>query len=388
MKYEEYEIALSAPRIGKYRLACKGDRNKALILYRYNIKLCQKFYGVLGVLEVVLRNAINEHFKTQLHDNNWLVTQAKSGFLVSYRDAIFKERDKLVNNGKYTHDKLVASLSLGAWTFMFSRNCYKNSGKTLLQIFPKKTHGLNQRDIYSDLDKIRSFRNRIAHHEPLCFDNTGTIDVRYVQELFSLIIKYIDFLGYNKNELLYGVENPLQTINKIDKLSIAKIKLITNRTILFPIDIEIMNAISNGTLNQLSEYKHNDEWPDDDLKEAFPVFEELLKKNGNDGFNIWLIIEKENNRIIGSAGFIGKPDDEGNIEIGFGIVPSRRGNGFCHEAVSALLRWGFNQDEVNGIIARCDKSNIASRKSIMKLGFKYFSEKDDLLIWKLEKKLK
>lgn len=219
MKYKEYETALSTPRIGKYCLACKGDKNKALILYRYNIKLCQKFYGVLGVLEVVLRNAINEHFKAQLNDTDWLVTQAQHGFLINYQDTVFKERDKLINNRKYTHDKLVASLSLGIWTFMFSRNCYKNSGKTLLQIFPNKTHGLNQRDIYDDLDKIRTFRNRIAHHEPLCFDVVGTVVITYVQEILFLIVKYIDFLGYNTNELLYGVESPLPTINKIDKLS-------------------------------------------------------------------------------------------------------------------------------------------------------------------------
>ena len=219
MKYKEYEIALSVPRIGKYRQACKGDKNKALILYRYNIKLCQKFYGALGVFEVVLRNAINEHFKIKLNHNDWLIIHAQSGFLLDYQDTIFKERDKLINNHKYTSDKLLASLSLGVWTFMFSRNCYKNSGKTLLQIFPNKTRGLNQRGIYADLDKIRAFRNRIAHHEPLCFDNMGMVNVAYAQEIFSLILKYIDFLGYNTNELLYGVENPLQTIIKIDELS-------------------------------------------------------------------------------------------------------------------------------------------------------------------------
>ena len=219
MKYKEYEIALSVPRLGKYRIACNGDKNKALILYRYNIKLCQKFYGILGVLEVVLRNAIDKHFRLHLHDDDWLITQAQSGFLINYQDVIFKERDKLVNTSKYTCDKLVASLSLGIWTFMFSRNCYKNSGKTLLQIFPNKTHGLNQQDIYADLNKIRTFRNRLAHHEPLCFDSIGMVNVAYVQNIFALIIKYIDFLGYNTNELLYGVENPLQTIIKIDELS-------------------------------------------------------------------------------------------------------------------------------------------------------------------------
>jgi len=219
MKYKEYEKALSVPRIGKYKIACNGDKNKALILYRYNIKLCQKFYGVLGVLEVALRNTINEHYKRLLHDNNWLITQSQNGFLISYQDTIFKERDKLIHNHKYTHDKLVASLSLGVWTFLFSKNCYKNSGKTLLQIFPNKTHGLNQKNIYADLDKMRTFRNRIAHHEPLCFDSLDKINVVCVKEIYTLIIRYIDFLGYRPSELLYGVETPLSTIEKIDELA-------------------------------------------------------------------------------------------------------------------------------------------------------------------------
>ena len=219
MKYEEYEKALSKPRLEKYKIACSGDKNKALILYRYNIKLCQKLYGVLGVLEVVLRNSINEHFKTKLSDNNWIETQATSGFLLSSQSEIFKERDKLVNSGKYTHDKLVASLSFGIWTFMFSRNCYKNSGKSLLNIFPNKTHGMNQADIYRELDRIRLFRNRIAHHEPLCFNHSGAIYVDYVQYIYDLITKYLHFMDYKTNEILYGVETPTSTIAKIKELT-------------------------------------------------------------------------------------------------------------------------------------------------------------------------
>jgi len=219
MKFEEYEIAFSSPRIGKYIFSCNGDKNKALILYRYNIKLSQKFYGVLSVLEIVLRNAINEHYKERLQDTDWLIWQAQNGFLVNYRDTILKERDKLVSSNKYTHDKLVASLSLGIWTFMFSRNCYKNSGKTILQIFPNKTCGLNRKNIYSDLDKIRIFRNRIAHHESLCFNAFGTINIDYVKEIYDLIIKYFNFLGYNSSELLYGVETPISIINKMNKLA-------------------------------------------------------------------------------------------------------------------------------------------------------------------------
>ncbi|MDR0393816.1 MAG: Abi family protein [Tannerella sp.] len=219
MKYSEYEKALSVPRLNKYRIACNNDKNKTLILYRYNIKLCQKFYGVLGVLEVVLRNSINEHYKVKLSDADWLTTQATNGFLLPSQVDIFKERDKLTRINAYTHDKLVASLSFGTWTIMFSKNFYRNGGKTLLQIFPNKAHGLNQKQIYKDLDSIRGFRNRIAHHEPICFDTQKQINIDSAEKIFNLILKYIGFLGYNTNEILFGVESPINILQKIKVLA-------------------------------------------------------------------------------------------------------------------------------------------------------------------------
>ena len=57
-------------------------------------------------------------------------------------------------------------------------------------------------------------------------------------------------------------------------------KLTTDRTILFPIDMEIIDAILNDALNQYTGYHHNEEWPEKDLQEAFPVFRELLEKTG------------------------------------------------------------------------------------------------------------
>jgi RimJ/RimL family protein N-acetyltransferase len=165
-----------------------------------------------------------------------------------------------------------------------------------------------------------------------------------------------------------------------------EMKLNTDRTILIPVDIEIMTALSGGVPKQLVGYEPHEEWPEDDLKEAFPVFEELVKKNGKDGFNLWLVVEKENHLIIGSAGYMGRPDKEGTVEIGFGVIPDRRRKGLCSESVKALLNWGLSHEDVNGIIARCDKSNLASRKTILKLGFEYLTEEDGLLIWELKKK--
>jgi hypothetical protein len=218
MKYIEFETVLSKPRLGKYLQACKNDKQKALRLYRYNVRLCQKFYGALGILEVALRNAINEHYLRELNDPDWLVTQAGNGFLKKYRGLILKEQADLVKRGVYTNDRLLSTLTFGVWAYMFSRRCYKNSGKTLLRIFPKKAHGRSANHIYCDLDAIRIFRNRIAHHESLCFSKIDCIDLTEAERIMALIQEYLKYLGYNPKEILYGVELPVSTIEKIKEL--------------------------------------------------------------------------------------------------------------------------------------------------------------------------
>ena len=55
----------------------------------------------------------------------------------------------------------------------------------------------------------------------LYFDPFVKINVVHVQEIYTLIIRYIEFLDYRSNELLYGVETPLSTIEKTDELAKA-----------------------------------------------------------------------------------------------------------------------------------------------------------------------
>lgn len=79
MKYPDYERSFSSARLNKYLKACDGDTVAALTLYRHNIKLCQKCYGILNIFEIVLRNAINEHYKTVFNDLDWIRSQLKPG---------------------------------------------------------------------------------------------------------------------------------------------------------------------------------------------------------------------------------------------------------------------------------------------------------------------
>lgn len=218
MKYTDRIRLLSTARINKYKTACGGDKARTIQLYQYNIKLSQRFYGIIGTFEVILRNLIDEHY-TALFGTDWIVSQAAAGLLLEHDTAEIRRFESTYKSkGIYSHDKMVASFHFGFWTSLFTKRNYRVGGKTLLRIFPSKAHGLNQKQIYEDLSSIREFRNRIAHHEPICFDGLCSISTVYARKHYDLIRTYIGFMGYDPDSIFLGVEKPDKILVKIDSL--------------------------------------------------------------------------------------------------------------------------------------------------------------------------
>ena len=89
---------------------------------------------------------------------------------------------------------------------MFTKVPFRLGGQSILQIFTGRQIGLGQKAIFKELQQIKAFRNRIAHHEPICFDATGHKSMVYAQTNYALILKYIAFLGYDKDDLLFGID--------------------------------------------------------------------------------------------------------------------------------------------------------------------------------------
>ncbi len=219
MDFKTSQKLYSVPRMRKYQNACTGDKRKTMQLYRYNLRLCQRFYGALNLLEVMLRNAINEHYIAYYSDPDWIVNQADCGKLLEYnKDEIRQTEAGYRRRGIYNNDKMVASLTMGFWTKLFSKKRYKRGGKTLLQIFPNKRKGKNQADIYKDLTHIREFRNRIAHHEPICFDGIGNISTAFARSHYQLICEYIGYMGQQPDNVIRWTEKPDKILNQIDSI--------------------------------------------------------------------------------------------------------------------------------------------------------------------------
>jgi RimJ/RimL family protein N-acetyltransferase len=81
----------------------------------------------------------------------------------------------------------------------------------------------------------------------------------------------------------------------------------------------------------------------------------------------WFIIEKKDGSKIGSTSHFA----EGRtFEIGYAIVPSERGKGYCTEAVKIMVDYLFLSKDTVRIQAHIDPRNMASQKVVEKAGFK------------------
>ena len=84
-------------------------------------------------------------------------------------------------------------------------------------------------------------------------------------------------------------------------------------------------------------------------------------------FGHYRITRAADGRAIGDIGFKGRPQD-GAVEIGYGIAPSARGNGYAAEAVRALValagRLGLSR-----VVAGTDADNAASQRTLERAGF-------------------
>lgn len=227
MKYTEFENVMSASRMTRY-LAASGNNSKtAMTLYRKNLHLSQELFTAISCYEIALRNAIDRHY-TDVHGPDWLRQAAATGGIFDNQqcrltaDNINDAIRKL--NNRYTHSKLVAELGFGFWRYMFAPHQYFLAGQTLLAIFPAKpqsTPGMqyNASFVFNQLFKINNIRNRIAHHEPICFVPGQPVkNITYVRQHYALLLQLFQWMSIDESKLLYGLDHINNICNQIDAL--------------------------------------------------------------------------------------------------------------------------------------------------------------------------
>jgi RimJ/RimL family protein N-acetyltransferase len=144
----------------------------------------------------------------------------------------------------------------------------------------------------------------------------------------------------------------------IDLLRPTKIAL--QRLVLEPLDDEVVYAVLAGDFSVLTRAKG---WPHDDTLDAM-----RMATAPGGGSLVWLVMLGD--LVIGDCGTVGGLDDEGAIEIGYGLAAEHRGMGYGNELVRGLTGWMLSQPEVQQVVAReVLADNVASRRALENAGF-------------------
>ncbi|UFT99700.1 GNAT family N-acetyltransferase [Radiobacillus kanasensis] len=157
----------------------------------------------------------------------------------------------------------------------------------------------------------------------------------------------------------------------------------TKRLTLIPFTKELITATIMGKseLEALLEVKVSAEWPNPDYEEILPFIEEQLTNNPE--FSKWsyLIVHNQTQMIVGEIGCKGSPDENGSVEIGYGVVPFYQKKGIASEAVSGFVNWLRTEPKVGKILAECLPENIGSIRVLEKSGFVRIKTGPDMIYW-------
>jgi RimJ/RimL family protein N-acetyltransferase len=86
------------------------------------------------------------------------------------------------------------------------------------------------------------------------------------------------------------------------------------------------------------------------------------------------VVHRGEGLVIGNAGCTGPPDERGQVEIAYGIVPGFQGQGYAKEAAASLVRFTLADPRVHRLIAHTLPESNASTHVLTRLGFQFDAE--------------
>jgi len=138
----------------------------------------------------------------------------------------------------------------------------------------------------------------------------------------------------------------------------------------------ILDEVNDGDVKEVFELRSNPETmkyiprplvkSHEDALEHIKMIKEKIENNT--GIN-WAIRLKDNSKLLGIIGFYRLQPENYRAEIGYMILPEFHGKGLVPEAVTRLIKFGFEDLRLHSIEAVIDPENYASEKVLQKCGF-------------------
>jgi RimJ/RimL family protein N-acetyltransferase len=127
--------------------------------------------------------------------------------------------------------------------------------------------------------------------------------------------------------------------------------------------------------------------PPEHRKEVSPQWLARLEASAN--IDPWVhgfaIRHRAIGAVIGTAGFTGPPDANGEVEIAYAVDPEHQGNGYATEAADALVNFAYAQEGVQLVRAHTLPETNASTRVLTKCGVHKAGDivdPNDGLVWR------
>ena len=163
----------------------------------------------------------------------------------------------------------------------------------------------------------------------------------------------------------------------------------TDRLLLLPASAELLRHELTGpaAVGVALQVTMPSDWPPGEFdRDAVEYFLSRYAALGADadGWFAWYIIDRASQTLVGSAGYFGPPDEQGQVEIGYSISQHWRRRGIATEAVAALTEHALGNGAWR-VIAHTAPENAASRGALDKNGFRpSTSAREGMLCFALE----
>jgi RimJ/RimL family protein N-acetyltransferase len=164
------------------------------------------------------------------------------------------------------------------------------------------------------------------------------------------------------------------------------VKLSTNRLELIATTLDHICAEMEAPerLESLLNAQVEPSWPPGEYdRDAQEFFRDRLKEGGVAviGWYNWYAVKRGSvdhpSVLVGAGGYFGPPSEEGEVEIGFSVMPAWQGLGYATEMAELLIENAFTDIRVKKIIAHTTLVNSASCKVLEKCGFRYVCRNEE-----------
>lgn len=115
--------------------------------------------------------------------------------------------------------------------------------------------------------------------------------------------------------------------------------------------------------------KYIDRSPAQSVDEALAFIRMINSALDNNEYINWAISLKDDSKLIGNICFWRIQKEHYRAEIGYVLHPAYQGKGIMHEAITAVLDYGFKVMGLHSVEANVNPENIASIKLLEKNGF-------------------